>query len=69
MKRQKGSKWSNSRINTFQTCARQYKYKYIEKDNIQKNNSGKLSVIESLNKTRSTSITEPITRYKYSEIL
>ena len=33
MKRQKGSKWSNSRINTFQTCARQYKYKYIEKDN------------------------------------
>ena len=33
MNRKKSNKWSNSRINAFLTCAKLYKFKYIEKGN------------------------------------
>ena len=33
MRRKRSSKWSNSRLNTYQNCPRQYKFKYIEKGN------------------------------------
>ena len=33
MRRKRTSKWSNSRLNTYQNCPKQYKFKYIEKGN------------------------------------
>lgn len=33
MRRKSSNKWSNSRLNTYQNCPRQYKFKYVEKGN------------------------------------
>ena len=33
MRRKRSSKWSNSRLNTYQNCPKQYKFKYIESGN------------------------------------
>ena len=33
MRRKSNNKWSNSRLNTYQNCPKQYKYKYVETGN------------------------------------
>ena len=33
MRRKRSNKWSNSRLNAYQNCPRQYKFKYVEKGN------------------------------------
>ena len=43
--------------------------KYIKKERIPKSKRGILSKIDSSKKIKSTDITNPITKYKYSEIL
>ena len=43
--------------------------KYIPKESMQKSTSSGFSKIDSLKKIRSTKITDPIAKYKYSDIL
>ena len=35
MRRKRSNKWSNSRLNTYQNCPKQYKFKYIETGNVE----------------------------------